>query len=250
MNLSIPSALERVAERTNDNIEYRRQAELQRRNQVIDLYGIEHTAQGDSNTPASFYVSVTPDLVYYERFEFKIMISPFAMPVGNSGATNNTVVQVDSTELTVGNTSLSSNVSIDVDFDNETASATGTITPNPHSHSITPNPHTHTTQEHNHSLSPGISLFSSSISDFSVWIEGIDISAYLKAQYPDVWIDGDGIYPTVGIENYDILKAVGYMNAWEREIILQPGYKLVEFKATGTFNAKLITYIKASHTNR
>ncbi|OJG67596.1 hypothetical protein RV09_GL002365 [Enterococcus moraviensis] len=207
---------ERIADRTSES----RQGQLQRRNQVVDIYGMEFTRQGDTDHPATFYISVSPDLIYYERFEFKIIIQPFAMPVGSGGATGSTVVQVGETSLTV----------------------------NPNT--ISPNPHKHTTEPHNHSLSAGISLFTSSVSDFEVWIEGIDVTPYLKAQYNGSWIEGEGVFPSKGLSNYDLLKAVGFMPTWQRGAILTPGYKKVELKGTGIFNATLVNYLKYSHVNR
>lgn len=220
MRMTIDSALARVSERVADRTTNERQSLNQRRNQVVDIYGMEFTRQGDTNTPATFYISISPDLIYYERFEFKIIIQPFAMPVSGNGATGHSTVQINNTSL----------------ITNET--------------NITPNPHNHTTQEHNHSLDAGVTLFPSSISDFEVWIDKIDITPYLKAQYKGKWIDEEGIFPSKGLENYDILAIVGLMTSWEQETILAPGYKKVELKANGIFNATLVNYLKYSHVNR
>ncbi|MCB5951818.1 hypothetical protein LI951_07055 [Enterococcus sp. BWT-B8] len=220
MNMTYDRALNQLAERVGDRTAESRQNQFQRRNQVVDVYGMEFTRQGDTNHPASFYISVSPDLIYYERFEFKIIIQPFAMPIGGGGATGSTVVQVEDTGLTVNQ---------------------NTISPNPHSHSTVP---------HNHSLDAGISMFTSSVSDFEIWVEGINLTPYFQAVYPESWIDGEGVYPSDGLANFDLLKIAGYLPAWQRGKILATGYKKVELKGQGVFNATLVNYLKYSHVNR
>lgn len=219
MTITLDSVITRLAERVSDRTTSERQCQNQRRNQVVDLDGLEYQRQGDANHPATFYISISNDLIYYERFEFKIIIQPFAMPVG-SGATGNAVVNVDSTSL---------------------ATSGGAVSPNPHKH---------TTQEHNHSLDSGITLFSSSVSNFELWIEDVDMTPYLMAQYDGAWINGEGVFPDAGLSRYDILEAAGYMPAWQQGIILQPGYKKIEIKNNGVFNAILVNYLKYSHVNR
>lgn len=212
--------IRRLAERSNDRKQEAKQDQLQRRNQVVDIYGMEFTRQGDSSHPATFYISVSPDLVYYERFEFKIIIQPFAMPIAGNGATGSANVEVNDTSLTTNGSSVS------------------------------PNPHKHTTQPHNHSLDAGVSLFTSNVSDFEIWIEGIDITPVLKSQFAGKWIEGEGIFPSSDLSNYDILDAVGYLHPWQKGVILQPGYKKIELKGKGAFNATLVNYLKYSHVNR
>ncbi|MBO0467872.1 hypothetical protein JZO73_10050 [Enterococcus plantarum] len=218
--MTYDSALNKIAERIADRTAESRQDQLQRRNQVVDIYGMEFTRQGDTNHPAVFYISVSPDLIYYERFEFKIIIQPFAMSIGSGGATGSTAIRVNETDLVVNQ------------------------------NTVSPNPHKHTTQPHNHSLDAGVSLFTSSVSDFEIWIEGINLTPYLKAQYAGSWVDGEGVFPTKGLSNYDLLKAVGFMPTWQQGAILAPGYKKVELKGTGVFNATLVNYLKYSHVNR
>lgn len=220
MRMTYDTALNKMAERIADRTIDSRQDQLQRRNQVVDIYGMEFTRQGDSSHPATFYISVSPDLIYYERFEFKIIIQPFAMPIGGSGATGVASVVVNDTSLTVNNST------------------------------ITPNPHRHSTDPHNHSLDAGVSLFSSSVSDFEIWIEGIDITPYLKAQYEGAWINGEGVFPSADLKNYDILDIAGQLLPWQKGVILAPGYKKVELRGTGLFNATLVNYLKYSHVNR
>jgi hypothetical protein len=212
------SVINKLAEHAIDRKKENRQDQLQRRNQVVDVYGMEFTRQGDSGHPATFYVSVSPDLVYYERFEFKIIIDSFAVPIAGLGTESATVI--------VNDTSLSSNNDV-----------------------ITPNPHTHTTQSHNHSLVAGMSLVPSAVANFEIFIEDINVTPYLQSQFPN-WIDGEGVFPSPSLENYDILKAVGFMPTWQKGAILQPGYKKIELKGEGIFNATLVNYLKYSHVNR
>ncbi|GCF92511.1 hypothetical protein NRIC_04020 [Enterococcus florum] len=202
---------ERLAAHALARKEENQQQSLQRRNQVVDLFGIEHKSQGDSAHPATFYISITPDLIYLERFEFKIIISPFAMPIGGRGATGMASIAV-------------------------TESANGT-------HTVNPNPH-------NHTLDAGVTLVSSSVQNVRLKIAGIDMTDAFKKQYPNNWIDGEGVFPNEGFENFDVLKAVEHLWDWQRGVVLSPGYKKVELFATGTFNATLVNYLKYSHTNR
>lgn len=219
MRTLMEKAVSQIAERTSDRTRNERQNQLQRRNQVVDVYGMEFSRQGDTKHPATFYISVSPDLVYYERFEFKIIIQPFAMPVGD-GMTGETTVGINRTSLSMG-------------INND----------------INPNPHDHTTQKHNHPLNSGITLFSSTISDFQVFIEEIDMTPYLKAQGKG-WPDREGVFPKEQTANYDVLEAADSMPDWQQGVILQPGYKKVELKANGIFNATLVSYLKYSHVNR
>lgn len=220
MQMTYDSALNRMAERLSDRTVENKQEQFQRRNQVVDIYGMEFTRQGDTKHPAIFYLSVSPDLVYYERFEFKIIVQPFAMPIGGNGATGMTSVQVNESKLQMNQ------------------------------NMIQPNPHQHTTVAHNHSLDAGVSLFTSSVSNFEIWIEDINLTPYLKAQYDGQWIDGEGVFPEKGLKNYDILQIVGYLPSWQKGIILSSGYKKIELKGTGVFNVTLVNYLKYSHVNR
>ena len=216
---------QRMAERIIDGLQHDRQNQNQRRNQVVDLYGVEYTRQGDSSNPATFYISVSPDMVYYERFEFKIIVQPFSIPIAG-GSTDFTNINVE-----VANRSLSTNGS--------------SITPNPHNHSatVTPNPHSH-------NISAGVTQSSGAVNDFEIWIEDIDMTPYLKAQFPDEWINGDGVFPSNALDKYDVLKAAGFLPSWQQGIVLTPGFKKVELRAKGTFSVSLINYLKLSHVNR
>lgn len=217
---TIDDAMEFLAERVAGVAEDGNQAKRQRRNQVVDVFGMEFTRFGDANTPATFYLSISPDLIYYERFEFKIIVSPFIMPIGNLGATNASSVIVNPTSLGTSGAA------------------------------ITPNPHDHNTQTHTHNVTAGATLFPSTLTNATLSIEGIDITPYLIAQHPDPWVSGEGIYPGSGNANYDILDVASQLPAWQQGAILQPGYKKVEFTPNGVCNVTFVLYCKYSHTNR
>lgn len=74
MVLTLNSLLNRIAEKTIDNTNQLRKSVNQRRNGMEDLYGVSFYAASDSNNEAKFYISVSPDIVYYERFAFKLHI--------------------------------------------------------------------------------------------------------------------------------------------------------------------------------
>jgi len=185
----------------------------QRRNQVVDTYGMEHTSQGDETSPATFFVSISPDLIYYERFEFKLVIEAFRIPLktGTSGS----VPQTEPVTLEIVN---------------------GKITPNPHTHEIT----------------AGITLDGNVGQTFELFIDGINLTEAFKQQYNGHWVTGTGIFPETsnGLGNYDVLKAIEYLPEWQRGVVLKPGFKKIEVRGKGVFHATLINYLKYSHVNR
>lgn len=65
-----------LAETTHDLRQRQRRTILQRRNQVVDLYGIEYARDTNENGEAIFGIPLSQDYIYIDRFEFKIIISP------------------------------------------------------------------------------------------------------------------------------------------------------------------------------
>ena len=63
-----------VAKRTYENRRDIEQKNRQRRTGFVDLYGTEYTAYGSAEKSATFYISISEDLVYYERFQFKLYV--------------------------------------------------------------------------------------------------------------------------------------------------------------------------------
>lgn len=249
---NIEELLLSLSEQTSINKRKIRQGELQRRNQVVDLYGVEYTRQGDSSTPATFFVSVSPDLVYYERFEFKLVISSFAMPIGGGGATGTGQAQIQGTVLNANSNSTSSgSVNLPAGTGGSVDPGTYPLTVNTNTNtSITPNPHDHTDSGHRHPLDAGVTLVPSTVQNVRVVIDGIDITQYLIDQYGGQWINGEGIYPNATTDNYDILTVAGKVPDWQKGVLLSPGVKTVQIFADGAFNVSLINYLKYSHVNR
>ncbi|MCL1925096.1 MAG: hypothetical protein FWF50_05885 [Defluviitaleaceae bacterium] len=87
--ITFESAINRLAERLSDRSAENSRVQLQRRNQVVDIYGQEFTRQGEKKVPASFYISISPDLIYFERFEFKVIIEGLRIPIGGLVSDNN-----------------------------------------------------------------------------------------------------------------------------------------------------------------
>lgn len=229
MEFSLENAIQRIAERTVDNSEELRKTRFQRRTEFTDLYGIPFTAQGDANNPAKFYISISPDLVYYLRFQFKLDIQPFTSTV--SSGTRAAVVDVDPTSLrgTVNN---------------------NTVT-------ITPNPHDHEVQPHSHEVVSGLTLTHTTADDFAVGIHGVDISPYLREQQGS-WIHGEGLYPSNSLEDeddfYDVLDVATVMHSEGKtadvEKILKPEFKTVEITSNAPFMATMYLYLKYSNMGR
>lgn len=221
-------ALERVAQVTARNAQTISQENKQRRNQVVDLYGVEFYRQGDANYPATFYISISPDMIYMERFEFKLIFQSFMSTAGE-----------------VGETSLSPGAYATVNEPRLILS----------DQAVTPNPHTHT-------LTPGMSSYGTVGSDIRISVEGIDVTAYLAAQY-DGWINGEGVYPTLDVhedvhedvhKNYDLLQVASDFVAEGREAdankLTRSGYKKIEISSGSPFGVVLVLYEKYSHLNR
>ncbi len=255
MILTPEEALIRVSERVAEDKRRWDQSLKQRRHQVVDMYGVEYTRVGDKDSPARFYISISPDLVYLERFEFKLNIQPFLSTAGSS--TSNATVTVNGTTLNGGG---GGGESIDSDTIDDIIAADD-CTPfvlgagdGGGGSGITPNPHTHTTQPHKHSIIPGITLIPTTASDFRVSIEGIDVTAYLMAQY-GTWINGEGVYPSLDIgEDYDVLEVasdlVGEGEETKANKLVGPGYKMIEISSNEPFQSTLVLYLKYSHLNR
>lgn len=235
MVTDLEHAVYKLSERVVQNHEDIRQSKVLRRNQTVDIYGSEFYRQGSGDAPATFYISVSPDMVYMERFEFKLIISSFTTTISGASVSQATVV-VDDTELEVERT----------------------VAPWPdHTHNINPNPHTHATLPHTHNVQTdgGISQIVTTADDFRIKIDGIDITAYLMAQYDGDWIEGEGVYPSMEIDkDYDILEVASDMMAEgrtaEAKRLMSSGYKLVQVSSATPFACTMVLYLKYNHLNR
>lgn len=231
--------LNTLAERTIDNTRVLKRNINQRRNGMEDLYGQPFIEYGDASNPASFYISISPDMVYLERYAFKFVIKPYQTTV--TGGTDSATVTVNGRSLNIADAAPS----------------------NPHTHGITPNPHSHSTDPHSHNLITGKSFIHTTSKNWEVWIAGVDITDYLKEQVSDItdgWLGdkGEGIYPNTRLDDivyfYDILDVASVMDAEgkteERDKLLAPEMKLVEIKSDAPFGVQAYLYLKLSTVNR
>lgn len=228
---SMADALSVVAEKTYDNTKSIKKGNRQRRDEFVDLYGIEFTKSGDKNIPATFHVSVSGDAAYLERFQFKLVIEPF-MSTGGSETSA---------------TSLSVDGGIERE-DNPQGGVTVTIF---NDASIDPNPH-------KHNITAGISNIPVTASDFTIECEGIDITPYLRAQVVEGgwdWFDGEGVYPSTDLEqSFDLLQVACDMKAEgndeNADKILRQGWKPIKLRGSQPFSATMVVYLKYQHMNR
>lgn len=211
MRNDLGTALSVLSEKTSDNTKSIRRNNLQRRDEFVDLYGIEFHRNGSADSPAVFHVSVSGDAAYMERFQFKLVIEPFQV----------------SSELALTSTSLSI-----TDDDN-----------------ITPNPH-------NHQLVAGVTNIPVTASDFTIEVEGIDITPYLRAQVEEGgwnWFNGEGVYPSSNLEeSFDLMEVASDIEAegGDGSKILRQGWKPITLRGSQPFSATLVLYLKYQHMNR
>lgn len=224
--------LNTLAERTIDNTKLLKRDLNQRRNGMEDLYGQPFIVNGDATNPATFYISISPDFIYLERFAFKFVIQPFTTTV--TGATDSVAVTVDNRNLAIEDGA------------------------------INPNPHNHTTRPHTHTIIDGMAFVPTTSTDWHVKIAGVDISEYLEEQVdPDDWLGarGEGVYPNENLSEetgkvnfYDILDVAAVLDALgktdERNALLKPELKRVEISSNAPFGIQAYLYLKYSHLNR
>lgn len=233
--MTIEEYLNILAEKTYDNSRQLKRDVHQRRNGMEDLYGVCFSANGDARTPASFYISLSPDYVYLERFAFKFVIKPYVSSVaGASGGT-----------LTISDTSLS----VTAEQDLATSEITAEITPNPHSHTVSGSIG---------SLDYGITHIDTTSTNWRVAIDGEDITAYLIAQHDGEWINGEGVYPSEELgqpkDFYDILEVCDVLTDLGRiamrDKILESKFKRVDIYSDAPFGVDAYLYLKYPHSNR
>jgi hypothetical protein len=195
----------------------------QRRQSVMDIFGEPQNAVGDSSNSATFYWSLSPDKDRFMRWEFKLILENFITHVSSEGAITPAELEIEEANLSVSGNN---------------------ITPNPHKHGITPNPHTH-------QIVQGITATASQVSNVKFELEGVDITKYLKAQYP-IDITSNGVYPSSDLnDRYDILEAVDHLDSATRTSLLTAGLKTLKISTDGgLMSAKILTYIKYSQINR
>lgn len=225
MNSTYDEVISRIAERTVDNYRQLRKDTTQRRVSFVDLYGVEYLRQGDASHPATFYVSISPDFMYYERFALKLQIMPFA----------STVKGVSLPQYT-GEETL--------------AVANNQITPNPHSHALF--------GTGSATADYGLQFITTTSDQWQIKIHDVDVTPYFLAQQDGDWISGEGIYPTDRTEEiadfYDVLAAACDMYAEgataDANKLLVPEMKKVEIFSDAPFQVATMVYVKYSHMNR
>ena len=185
------------------------------------------------NTPAKFYVSISSDMVYLERFQFKLIIDKLRSTAPDVTANEELRIENDPGQ-------------------------------NP-PYKIVPN-------IHDHGVSKGLSEMPNTATAFTVRMRNrdekpgespkpwIDITPYLMAQCDGtntVWPDGDGIFPSAKIDrDFDILQVASDMRTEippriaDAKEVEKAAYKEFEVNGNGPFNVTLVEYTKYSHLNR
>ena len=233
-----------LSERVVDNTKQLKRDVHQRRNGMEDLYGICFSANGDASNPATFYISLSPDYVYLQRFAFKFVIKPYVSSVAGVGG---------GSEMEIGETSLA----INVGSSHTVIEGTSTLDDST-SGTITPNPHTHSASGTIGGLTYGIKKISTSSTNWKVSIDGVDITDYLIAQHDGDWIEGEGVYPNNSLEDiedfYDILEVCSTLTdegeTAKREQILASKFKKIEIASNAPFGVDAYLYLKYPNTNR
>lgn len=221
--VSYEQYLNMLSERSIDTTRQLRRNINQRRNGMEDLYGVCFTANGDANHPATFYISLSPDYVYLQRFAFKFVIKPYTSSV--AGATTSIDSVTESIYVMEGTSTLT-----------EEMSGQGATT----------------------ELDYGIKTFNTTSVEWRVLIDDIDITAYLIEQQGGAWIGGQGIFPNNRLEDvedfYDILDVASVLTAEgkvsERERLLSPTFKKVQIASDQKFGVDAYLYLKYANTNR
>lgn len=233
--VSIDEYLNKLSERAIDNTRQLRRSVNQRRNGMEDLYGVCFSANGDADNPATFYISLSPDYVYLQRFAFKFVIKPYTSSVAGASS------KADETGYT------------ELDPTMKVQGGTSTLVED-----LTPNPHKHDGSTVTTDIQYGIKHIHTTSSEWAVKIAGVDITPYLIAQHDGAWISGEGVYPSNRLDDvedfYDILEVASVLTdegeITNREIILASGFKKVEILSNKPFGIDAYLYLKYPNTNR
>ena len=238
--------LNALSEKTLDNTRQLKRSVEQRRNGMEDLYGVCFSANGDASHPATFYISLSPDYVYLQRFAFKLVLKPFTSSV--AGVSGGGSLTIDETSLEGGTA------------ESYVISGTSTLAERA-SGGITPNPHTHTASGSIGGLSYGIKQIQSAGDEWEITIDGVPIADYLCEQQnvTRLFDQGEGVYPknasSLNIEDmYDILDVASIMIAEGEETnaekILASGFKEMKVYGNQPFGLDMYLYMKFSNMNR
>lgn len=225
------SDLELVAEKTYQNSKKISQNDRQRRDEFVDLYGIEFARNSVSKNgrhQAQFRVSVSGDAAYMERFQFKVEIEGFQSTAGSETSS----VAISEYPDTVSG---------------DTLILKDTLNPGSHKHSIV----------------PGSATIPVTTSNWTVHCENIDVTANLMAQcvengWSPGWFSGEGVFPSKDLEqSFDMLEVASDFEALgteqgkqDAETILKQGWKPITITADQPFFATMVLYLKYQHMNR
>ena len=245
-NNYLDRSLAKLAQLTIENRKMLRTQKRQRRVSFEDLYGVQFTAQGDGTSPARFFISVSPDFEYYERFALKFVIEPF----------KSSVTGVSGSGMSIGETSLSGGGT-----DAHVIENTSTLDEN--GAGVTPNPHTHSVSGTIGGLDYGVKVEHTQSVDWLGKIDGVDITPYLIEQFDGYWINGEGTYPDDFVDEsrktdyetfFDILDVACLLNEEDEtsklQKLLRPGFKPVEIYSDRPFSVSAYLYMKYNNMNR
>lgn len=244
----IQTAIGTLSRRVNHNTTTLDQNNTQTRTLVTDDFDKEYQVSGENGT-VGVWLALSGDMIYIERWEFKLISEPFTVPVSSGGMVP-VSLNIDTSSVTsTGSRTLNLNGTLDVE-DDQIDLSDGNISPRSHSHSIdlsglqiTPNPHTH-------DLTAGVTHVDTDYSNLQIALDGVDLTAQFKQQFPS-WIQGQGMFPDTSLENrFDILKALTYINDDVRSQLLTPGYHRLTFTADGLFSFKIREFKKYNFLNR
>lgn len=235
----LENAIGTLATRTNNSTKRLKRDNKQRRNQVTDDFDKEYECIGDKNSRGRIYLAISPDMVYIERWEFKVIVQPFTVPLSTESTSLSPVtLTIDPIEIETPSKKLEIK--------------DGKISPESHTHPkitirprIVPETHTHIPQA-------GITTVPSSFGNLKIYLDGRDFTEAFKSQYKDQgWIDKDGIYPDASMEHrYNILEALDTLPKDKVSDYLKQGYHTLEFEADSLFSIKIREFKKYSFTNR
>ncbi|MEE0897440.1 MAG: hypothetical protein U0L88_07415 [Acutalibacteraceae bacterium] len=251
--VTLDQYLNALSERTLDNTRQLKRDVHQRRNGMEDLYGVCFSANGDASHPARFYISLSPDYVYLQRFAFKFVIKPYRSTV--SGVSGSGSLEIDETSL-----------SVSVNETSDVISGTSTLADTANG-SVTPNPHKHTATGDLGGLSYGVKEIDTASTNWRIKVSGVDITPYLKEQQDidpsDPLFDMSGaterVFPNTqlkeDVENfYDILDVASVMYAEgeteNAEELLKSEFKRVEIFSNQPFGCDAYVYMKYCMLNR
>lgn len=215
--MTIDQAINVLAERTYENKRDLERKNLQRRNAVVDIYGERQYA--NSNGQATFMVSISKDMVYLERFQFKLMLTGLTIPVDTSASGITTT-----TSLAISGTSIS---------------------PNPHSHGVI-----YDMSGVTHASIPS----GAKITGVMISIPNgsyVDITAAMDAQYgSNSWrnIVEYKILPDEDLDrSFDIVQMACDL---DEKGIISSGLRKIVVSTNVPCDIVLLNYLKYSHLNR